>query len=100
MYGARTLRYAKCKEVVQFLLRAYVFVSSSKITFVILLSEVRLVGGSNDNEGRVEITHRGEWGTVCDDSFSTQDGNVVCQELGIGTASQIITDGRYGVGKF
>ena len=67
-------------------------------TFISYDVQVRLVGGSNDNEGRVEITHRGEWGTVCEKSFSTPDGNVVCQELGFGTASQIITDGRYGLG--
>ena len=37
---------------------------------------VRLVGGSNRNEGRVEIQFAGVWGTVCDDAWGISDGNV------------------------
>ena len=31
--------------------------------------------------GRIEVFYSNEWGTVCDDFFSTTDGNVVCQML-------------------
>ena len=37
---------------------------------------VRLVGGSTRNEGRVEIEFSGVWGTVCDDAWGINDGNV------------------------
>ena len=41
---------------------------------------VRLVDGSMEYEGRVEICDNGRWGTVCDDSYGTLP-EIVCREL-------------------
>ena len=43
---------------------------------------VRLVSGYNSHEGRVEICYNNQWGTVCDNSFTSTDARVVCRELG------------------
>ena len=44
--------------------------------------DVRLVDGSDSSEGRVEICINDEWGTVCDDSWSGNDAEVVCRQTG------------------
>ena len=47
---------------------------------------VRLKGGSNTNEGRVEIYYDNAWSTVCDNAWDEDDATVVCRELGLPTS--------------
>ena len=44
--------------------------------------EVRLQGGTNSSNGRVEVCQFGTWGAVCSDGWDDKDARVVCSQLG------------------
>ena len=44
--------------------------------------ELRLKGGEVGHEGRLEIYHDGQWGTVCDDYWTDSESEIACRQLG------------------
>ena len=44
--------------------------------------DIRLVGGSNEFEGRVEVCNNSVWNTVCNDNWGAEEAAVVCRQLG------------------
>ncbi|XP_022109691.1 deleted in malignant brain tumors 1 protein-like [Acanthaster planci] len=63
------------------------------------LNTIRLVGGSNNTSGRVEIYRNDTWGTICDDKWDIDDASVVCRELGFEDAKEAKSGAYFGQGR-
>ncbi|XP_071483836.1 scavenger receptor cysteine-rich domain-containing group B protein-like [Diadema antillarum] len=59
---------------------------------------IRLVDGTSALNGRVEVFHDQQWGTVCDDFWSSNDAVVVCRQLGYTTAKRAVSNAYFGEG--
>ena len=51
---------------------------------------MRLVGGSTVSEGRLEICHNGQWGTICNQGWTDSRAAQVCSRLGLPTYSELL----------
>uniref|UniRef100_K1PQV8 protein-lysine 6-oxidase n=1 Tax=Magallana gigas TaxID=29159 RepID=K1PQV8_MAGGI len=61
--------------------------------------DLRLLGGSTENEGTVLIYHNGRWGSICDRGWDIRDGNVACYQLGFQRALQTLRYSPFGPGR-
>ena len=52
--------------------------------------QIRLRGGSNYREGRVEICFNRIWGTVCDTYWDDREAQVACRQLGFPSIGKFI----------
>ena len=60
-------------------------------------AEVRLVDGSSSMEGRVEILHNNQWGTVCNTTWGDQQATVVCNQLGFFGRATAVSGDLFGL---
>ncbi|XP_013420619.1 MAM and LDL-receptor class A domain-containing protein 2 [Lingula anatina] len=61
-------------------------------TLVPITVGVRLAGGFNPWEGRVQVYHAGLWGDICGSEWDIYDAQVVCRMLGYRSAESAYTD--------
>ena len=55
---------------------------------------VRLVGGLNRFNGRIEICKEGNWAAVCKTGFGSDEASAVCSALGLKTSTVFTTLGQ------
>lgn len=56
------------------------------------------MNSSIPSEGRVEVYYNGTWGTICDNSWDINDGNVICRQLGYPGARSVYLYAYFGRG--
>ncbi|XP_066492488.1 scavenger receptor cysteine-rich domain-containing group B protein [Tiliqua scincoides] len=59
---------------------------------------IRLANGNSSCQGRVEVLYGDTWGTVCDDDWDFPDAQVVCRQVGCGSAVMATMLGYFGYG--
>ena len=51
---------------------------------------------TRNTQGRVEVINDGVWGTVCDDYWSNDDGQVACTQMGFAGAERVFWNSHFG----
>eukprot|EP00057_Strongylocentrotus_purpuratus_P018677 XP_011673151.1 PREDICTED: scavenger receptor cysteine-rich domain superfamily protein-like [Strongylocentrotus purpuratus] len=59
--------------------------------------DLRLVNGLDYTEGRLEIFHDNQWGSICDTNWFGDDATVACRQMGLGNVKYAYQD--YGQGQ-
>ena len=69
---------------------------STKLTHI-FFTALRLVNGSNQFEGTVQVFHNDTWYLVCDNNWDISDASVVCHQLGYVDAIAATRYSHFGI---
>ena len=67
-----------------------IFITVDSVGSNCTYGDVRLVDGSNQYEGRLEVCINDQWGTICDNSWAPTDATIVCKQLGYAYTSGMV----------
>ena len=63
-------------------LQLYMICVSPLSITALLGNSLKIVNGTSEKEGRVEIYWKGRWSTICDNGWDDNDAVVLCKQLG------------------
>uniref|UniRef100_A0A8C9UXZ2 Soluble scavenger receptor cysteine-rich domain-containing protein SSC5D n=1 Tax=Scleropages formosus TaxID=113540 RepID=A0A8C9UXZ2_SCLFO len=96
MYSSCTLYFLGTQSLKLLLLLSF---KMSPLVLLFTDGTVRLVNGNDRCSGTVEVHLSGQWGTVCDDDWDTNDASVVCRMLGCEGVKEAPGSARFGSGE-
>ena len=74
----------------------YLYLMQFTLPLFLYPESIRLVNGRSECSGRLEISHNGQWGTMCDDEWGMSNTEVVCRQMGCGQGLSF--GGEFGAG--
>ncbi|KAL5022243.1 hypothetical protein ScPMuIL_001398 [Solemya velum] len=79
----------------------FLFIALSSVPFVCCKRDIRLMHGNGVNEGRIEILHDGQYGTICNNRFDEAAARVACRMLGfdLNGGVKLYNSTKFGEGK-
>ncbi|XP_061114999.1 deleted in malignant brain tumors 1 protein-like isoform X1 [Conger conger] len=76
----------------------YVYCTGQGSSDELNVTMTRVVGGSSNCSGRLEVFQGGHWGTVCGDHWDLNDAVVACRELGCPSPDPGVLGSVFGSG--
>ncbi|XP_019856293.1 PREDICTED: neurotrypsin-like [Amphimedon queenslandica] len=73
----------------------YVECNTTRIWSRPYAGQIRVQGSDYSNFGRLEVYCNGQWGTVCEDTFTEIDARVACRQLGYSTVQSFEGSGNH-----
>lgn len=71
-------------------------IPDSSVLSAYFSDSVRLINGTDQCSGRLEVKHGGQWGKVCKNNWGLKEATIVCKELNCGAPKKSQDSFSYG----